>query len=54
LDTSVSFSIFDKAKIVEIDRLYPDDFAIESKIDELSCQLDTFVAKTGMTAGSQI
>jgi hypothetical protein len=40
LDPTNSFSNFDKGKILEMARLYPDDFDSESKIEELSCQLD--------------
>jgi hypothetical protein len=34
---------FNKDNILAMARLYPDDFATESKIEELSCQLDNFV-----------
>ena len=47
LDPSGSFSNFDKDKILAMARLYPNDFATESKIEELSCQLDNFVANIG-------
>jgi hypothetical protein len=43
LDPSGSFSNFNKDNILAMARLYPDDFATESKIEELSCQLDNFV-----------
>ena len=43
LDPSGSFSNFEKDKILAMTRLYPDDFATESKIEELSSQLDNFV-----------
>ena len=43
LDPSGSFSNFDKDKILAMAHLYPDDFSSESKIEELSCQLDNFV-----------
>ncbi|XP_052137674.1 uncharacterized protein LOC127756357 [Oryza glaberrima] len=34
---------FDKDKILEMARLYPDDFDSEHKIEELGCQLENFV-----------
>jgi hypothetical protein len=43
LDPFGSFSNFNKDNILAMARLYPDDFATESKIEELSCQLDNFV-----------
>jgi hypothetical protein len=43
LDPSGSFSNFDKDRILSMAHLYPDDFQSESKIVELSCQLDNFV-----------
>jgi hypothetical protein len=43
LDPADSFSKFDKERILAMARLYPDDFQNESKLEELSCQLDNFV-----------
>ncbi|KAM3352542.1 hypothetical protein ACQJBY_024025 [Aegilops geniculata] len=43
LDPSDSFSNFDKDKVLAMARLYPDDFESESKIEDLSVQLDNFL-----------
>ena len=43
LDPSNSFSNFDKEKVLAMARLYPDDFGSESKIEDLSVQLDNFL-----------
>ncbi|XP_044396777.1 zinc finger MYM-type protein 1-like [Triticum aestivum] len=43
LDPSDLFANFDKEKVLAMARLYPDDFGSESKIEDLSVQLDNFL-----------
>jgi hypothetical protein len=43
LDPSDSFSNFEKDKVLAMARLYPDDFDSESKLEDLSIQLDNFL-----------
>jgi hypothetical protein len=43
LDPFDSFSNFEKDKVLAMARLYPDDFESESKMEELSIQLDNFL-----------